>query len=61
LDARRLSASLAEPAGINVAGLESAVCICDDQIAACMAVHDALKARTFYGDFDKLLQWWQQN
>jgi hypothetical protein len=33
----------------------------DDQIAACMAVCDALKARKFDGDFDKLLQGWQQN
>jgi len=71
LDARRPSASLAEPAGINVAGLECAVFICDDtasvhrtaddQMAACMAVHDALEACTFCGDFDRLLQGWQQN
>jgi hypothetical protein len=26
-----------------------------------MAVCDALEARKFDGDFDKLLQWWQQN
>jgi len=33
----------------------------DDQMAACMAVHDALKACTFCGDFDRLLQGWQQD
>jgi hypothetical protein len=58
-------------ASINVADLASAFWICDytasvrrtadDQIAACMAVCDALEARKFDGDFDKLLQWWQQN
>jgi hypothetical protein len=58
-------------AGVDVAALENAFWICEyvattrgtggSQTAACVAVYDELKARKFGGDFDRLVQWWQDN
>jgi hypothetical protein len=53
----------------TLADVEDAFWVCDymatigkaDQVTTCAAVYDALKARKFGGDFDKLLLWWEQN
>ena len=61
----------AQVASVDLAHLEEAFWICDytatthgtggNDIVICTAVYDAIKERKFGGDFDKLLDWWQQN
>jgi hypothetical protein len=56
-------------ASVNLADLETAFWTCEyaattrgnANIENCTAIYTALKARKFDGDFDGLLQWWQQN
>jgi hypothetical protein len=56
-------------ASVGLADLEEAFWVCDytatmrgsADTAACAAVYEAIKEQRFGGDFDKLLDWWQQN
>jgi hypothetical protein len=56
-------------ASADLADLETAFWTCEyaattrgnANIENCTAIYAALKSRKFEGDFDGLLQWWQQN
>jgi hypothetical protein len=64
-------ASLGQPEAATIEQLKRAYLQCDhyatkgllsqSDAARCSSVHEALKARAFDGDFDRMLAWWKSN
>jgi len=64
-------ADRAQPGAATIEQLKRAYLQCDHyatkgllsqgDAAQCSSIHEALKARAFDGDFDRMLAWWKSN